>query len=32
MLDSVANRIVENRAKSRVATLSKAHKPKLDEL
>jgi len=32
MLDSIADRIAENRAKSRMATLSKARKVKLDEL
>lgn len=32
MLDSIADRIAENRAKSRIATLGKARKVKLDEL
>ena len=32
MLDSIADRIAENRAKGRMATLSKARKVKLDEL
>ncbi len=32
MLDSIADRISENRAKSRISTLSKARKIKLDEL
>lgn len=32
MLDSIADRIAENRAKSRLATLGKARKVKLDEL
>ena len=32
MLDSIADRIAENRAKSRMATLGKARKVKLDEL
>lgn len=32
MLDSIADRIAENRAKSRLATLGKARKIKLDEL
>ena len=32
MLDSVADRIAENRAKTRFATLNKARKVKLDDL
>ena len=32
MLDSIADRISEDRAKSRISTLSKARKIKLDEL
>ncbi len=32
MLDSIAERIAENRAKTRLSTLSKARKVKLDEL
>ena len=32
MLDSIADRIVENRAKTRIATRSKAGKVKLDDL
>ena len=32
MLDSIADRIAENRAKTRIATLSKARKVKLDDL
>ncbi len=32
MLDSIADRIAENRAKERLATLSKARKIKIDEL
>lgn len=32
MLDSIADRITESRAKSRMATLGKARKVKLDEL
>jgi antitoxin StbD len=32
MLDSIADRIAENRAKTRLPTLSKARKVKLDEL
>ena len=32
MLDSIADRIAENRAKSRISTLSKARRIKLDEL
>ena len=32
MLDSIADRIAENRAKSRMATLDKARKVKLDDL
>ncbi len=31
MLDSIADRIAENRAKSRIATLDRARKVKLDE-
>jgi len=32
MLDSIADRIAENRAKTRLATINKARKVKLDEL
>ena len=32
MLDSIADRIAENRAKSRLPTLGKARKVKLDDL
>lgn len=32
MLDSIADRIAENRAKTRLPTLNKARKVKLDEL
>lgn len=32
MLDSIADRIAENRAKDRISTLSKARRIKLDEL
>jgi len=32
MLDSIADRIAENRAKERLATLNKARKIKIDEL
>lgn len=32
MLDSIADRIAENRAKERLSTLSKARRVKLDEL
>ena len=32
MLDSIADRIAENRAKARISTLSKARRVKLDEL
>ena len=32
MLDSIADRIAENRAKERLATLSKARKIKIEEL
>lgn len=32
MLDSIADRIVENRAKTRLSTLNQARKVKLDEL
>ena len=32
MLDSIADRIAENRAKARISTLNKARRIKLDEL
>ncbi len=32
MLDSIADRIAENRAKTRLATINKARRVKLDEL
>lgn len=32
MLDSIADRIAENRAKARITTLSKGRKVKLDEI
>lgn len=32
MLDSIADRIAENRAKTRIATLNKARKVKLEDL